>query len=205
MALDIWTIAVGAFILLIGFWGWKIVQDRMEVLHYEEELANQEFENQFLQQEASLQRSESATPTGHKPLFTDPAAAVVTHTSSAGTDESMQTQSAVTAAEDKSRSLSISAAHLPADERAHDVIKKMNAISLLESINGYFELHGNPKGVAILQLRNRKTALLVPHMESEAFLRRNSKRADMIIMVGTDGKAVVVRPLEDLIADSIGL
>jgi hypothetical protein len=91
----------------------------------------------------------------------------------------------------------------PADVQAKAVVDKLRTAGLLRHIDGYLELHGNMQGVAILKLRNGQTALLVPHMESEAFLQRNERRADMIIMALPNGQSYVVRPLGAMIADSM--
>ncbi len=91
----------------------------------------------------------------------------------------------------------------PADIAASGVIRQLTISGLLRGIDGYVALHGNPQGAALLRLRNGQQALLVPHMESEAFLRHNARRAEFIIMVGTDGKAVVAQSLEQFLAESI--
>jgi hypothetical protein len=96
-----------------------------------------------------------------------------------------------------------SASPLPADAEAEAVMRQLHASGLVTMIDGYVPLHNNPKGAALLKLRNGKLALLVPHMESETFLRRNARRADIIIMAGADGKAVVVTPLEQFLAETI--
>lgn len=90
-----------------------------------------------------------------------------------------------------------------ADGLAAGVMRQLTATGLLSGVDGYVALHGNPKGAALLKFRNGKQALLVPHMESEAFLRHNARRVDFIIMTGSDGRAVIVTPLEQFLAESV--
>jgi hypothetical protein len=92
----------------------------------------------------------------------------------------------------------------PADRSCAKIVSQLTHGGLLESEDGYADLHGNPKGALIVKLRGGKRCLIVPHFESEPYLMRNLKRYDMIICVGKDGKAVVLTRLEEMIASRLG-
>jgi hypothetical protein len=91
----------------------------------------------------------------------------------------------------------------PADRVCAKVVNQLRHGGLLESEEGYADLHGNPKGALVVRLRGAKRCLIIPHFESEPYLMRNLKRYDMIICVGKDGKAAITSRLEEMIASRI--
>lgn len=176
--------------LLAGvFW----FRGRMERLRYEEELAELEFQESILTDVSGGSLREDSrflVPSAEAVVRDDPAGAIGAENPP---DMLPRPQGLLDGAGDER----------PADALAAGVMRQLTATGLLASVDGYVPLHGNPKGVALLKFRNGKQALLVPHMESEAFLRQNARRADFIIMTGADGKAVVVTPLEQFLAESV--
>ncbi len=90
-----------------------------------------------------------------------------------------------------------------ADVAAAGALSQLRNAGMLDDIDGYTELNGNPQGAAILRMKDGRRGLLIPYHETEAFTRRNLRRYDLLIFVGRDGKAVVVTALETAIADRI--
>jgi hypothetical protein len=88
----------------------------------------------------------------------------------------------------------------PAEVVCAAVIKQLQGAGMVDSVDGYQELNGNPKGAVVLRLKGGKLALVVPYFESEPFALRNLRRYDMIVQVGRNGKAVVLKSLEEVIA-----
>jgi hypothetical protein len=70
-------------------------------------------------------------------------------------------------------------------------------------VDGFLELNGNPKAAVIMRMKGGKRALVVPYFEAEPFALRNLKRYDMLVYVGRNGKAVVLKSLEELIAERV--
>lgn len=192
-----------AFAVIIGgiaFVGFRMLRQRMEQLRYDEQIAELEFQenllakmnigaldddNRFLQQETVATVTDS--PASPEEI---PTAPTTQHPAEHPAPDMY------VASEDD--------AALPADVAAAGVMKQLGAGGLVTGIDGYIPLHGNSKGAVLLRLRTGKSALLVPQIESEAFLRHNARRADMIIMVGNDGKALVVSTLEHFLAENMG-
>lgn len=91
-----------------------------------------------------------------------------------------------------------------ANDLLQRVLHQLKAAGMLRSIEGYMELHGDARAAAILLMSSGKRALLVPYYETEFFALRNLRRFDLLVFVGRDGRAVVITPLEALIAESLG-
>jgi len=89
-----------------------------------------------------------------------------------------------------------------ADVACRAVMDQLRRSGLLEAVEGYVTLNGNPKGGAILLLRNRKRVLLVPYYESEIFTERELQRCDALLYVSRSGKAVYIQSLESVIAET---
>lgn len=91
----------------------------------------------------------------------------------------------------------------PADVAAEGVLRQLQQAGLVEQLEGYQEINGNPKAAVILRLRGGKRALLVPYFETEAFVQRNAKRFELLVFVSRSGKATVLSPMEEMIASRI--
>lgn len=195
-----WGSAGAALLLmLVAFWGYRLLKQRMDHQRYVEQLAELEFEQMlfsnvpsageqsqdlvFLQNQQTMPSKLELHPDIHQGSIGD------------GNPN-------ITASPDPNPCAD---GPLPADVVAVQVIQQLTAAGLMGSVDGYLELHGNPKGAALLKLRSKKTALLIPTMESEGFYRQQLRRVDMILVMGPSGKALVITPLEDLVASSIFL
>jgi hypothetical protein len=88
------------------------------------------------------------------------------------------------------------------DVVAAAVVTRLRSASLTEGIAERLELHGNPNGAGILPTRSGRKYLVLPGIESEAYLRRNLKRFDGIMIVTQDGDAIVITSVADLIASN---
>lgn len=183
--LDIWSIGAIALIVGIAAWAIILIRRRLDEQRYLEQMAELEFTQTML---ANAQQEQNDA--------TDQSALQNVQLQSSDTHQNP--------VPDRAPAGQNGGPH-PADILAASAIRQLTRAGLYDHVAGYVELHGNPKGAALLRLRNGKHALLVPHMESEAFLRKNHRRADIIIMTGTDGGAFVVTSLEQLISDSISL
>ncbi len=190
--LDVWSILGLLLILGIAVWGLRLLKQRLDEQRYQESLAELEFEGSVLSdfsmtgmgsQDMQFMSSETA-----------PRASISAELRESSPPPAMPRLEAAYGGTEVKPS---------ADMSTTFVMQQLKQSGLFQSIEGYIDLHGNAQGAAIILLRNGKRALLVPHMESEAFLRRHSRRVDYILMVGTDGKAVVVTPLEELISQNI--
>jgi hypothetical protein len=84
------------------------------------------------------------------------------------------------------------------------VVSRMRAAGMVEDMDGYMELHGNPKAALTVRMRGGKRARVVPFYETEVFAERNLRRFDYLVFIGRSGNAVIVRTLESLIADTVG-
>lgn len=191
MRLDAWSIGAMLLVLGLAVYGIRLLRQRVEEQRYQEQLAELQFEQTlfsnsgsaghesedlvFLQNQNAAIFSEAVASNNPPPIVISPA--LVENAESS----------------------------VPADIAADAIIRQLKLSGLLGSIEGYLDLHGNRKGAAILSLRNGKRALLVPHMESEAFFRRHASRVDVIIVMGSDGKGLVVTPLEEMLSDNISL
>jgi len=186
--LDPWSIFGILVVLLIAGWGIKLLRDRIEEQRYREEMEELAFEQSIITQISS----------------------------SAGTMESdarflVKEETPLALFPQKSPAAPLEAARPvhPSDSPnssatlSDQLIARLQQGGLVTSIEGYLELHGDARGITIVRLRNGKTGLVVPTMESESFLRRNSRRADLIFMCGSDGNAYVVRRVEDVIAEML--
>lgn len=203
MESDIASWGLFAFIAVAFiFIGVRMVRSRMDHIRAQEELAEMEFQQTVLAsfgQETTLgddDRFASKADVVEASLTTDRGGSVAgsENGDSALTSPVQQTPAPANPL--------LSGEPLPADVAAVAVMNQLGAMGLVNGVDGYVALHNNPKGAALLRLRTGKQALLVPHMESEAFLRHNARRVDFIIMTGTDGKAFVVSPLEQFLAES---
>lgn len=191
MQFEIWTLAAIFLAAAVAFWGFRLLRNRLEEQRYQEELAELEFEQTLFSGDSGNFDAQNLAF-----LQTAPSTAVVDQTNvtpppSFPVPPSMETVSLITSREPQ-----------PADITAATVIRRLKLSGLMGSVEGYIPLHGNPKGVAILSLRNGKRALLVPQMESEMFFRRHAPQADYIIVMGTDGGSLVVTPFEQLLAEN---
>ena len=90
-----------------------------------------------------------------------------------------------------------------ADVTCASVISQMQNAGMIDQMDGYLELNGNAKGAVVVRLKGGKHAVVVPYFESEPFALRNLKRYDMIVQMGRDGKAVVLKSLEEVIAAKV--
>lgn len=174
-----WSIFAILLVCGVAAWGIRMLKQRLDEQRYQEQLAELEFTENLL-------ADASITSGGDDAAFlqTDAQAAIPPAGSS--------------------KVAAIASVSASADAAAAPVMNQLIQAGLTNgSIEGYVELHGNSKGAALLRLRNGKLALLVPHMESEAFLRRQARRVDLIIMAGIDGKAVVITPLEQLLSENM--
>ena len=88
-----------------------------------------------------------------------------------------------------------------APSRCDLVIDRLRAGGLVEDVEGYRELNGDPNASAVVKLRSGKRALVVGYFESEIFLHRNLMRYDMVIVQGDDGKTLVVNKFENVISE----
>lgn len=91
----------------------------------------------------------------------------------------------------------------PADVACAAVINQLRNAGIVEEIDGFLELNGNAKAAVILRMKGGKHALVLPYFETEPFALRNLRRYDMIIQVGRNGKAVVMRSIEEVIASKV--
>lgn len=187
--------------------GFRMLRDRMDQMRMEEQLAEMEFQQSVL---GSI-GVESTLGDDDRFLQTEPTEADIKTQSSelSATEPDPTAERTETSTSPGTSADAIVTPQVqndgprPADISASSVVRQLTISGLLRGIDGYVPLHGNPRGAVLLRLRNGKQALLVPHMESEAFLRHNARRAELIIMVGTDGKAVTVQPLEQFLAEAI--
>ncbi|MGI8907101.1 MAG: hypothetical protein ACR2IE_11490 [Candidatus Sumerlaeaceae bacterium] len=90
-----------------------------------------------------------------------------------------------------------------ADISCAAVLTQLRNSGLVDQVEGFLELNGNPKGAVVLRMKGGKHALLVPYFESEPFALRNLRRYHMIVYVGRNGKAVVLKSLEEVIAANV--
>lgn len=187
MGFDLWSLGAVIFLLAIAGWGIRLLRQRVEDQRYREHLSEMEFEQTLF----PAARSDDHESQDMVFLQNIPASQEL---KSAGFSADLTSTPAVGVE-----------GPLPADVAAQTIVKKLTLSGLLRSVEGYIEVHGNPKGAAILSLRNGKRALLVPHMESEPFFRRHARRVDMIIVMGPDGAGLVVTPLEELLADNMSV
>lgn len=96
------------------------------------------------------------------------------------------------------------AGHVPVDMQCKRLLDQLAAAGLLENIECYVNVAGNPKGAAVLRLRNRKRVLLVPYFETDIFTDRELRCYDGLLFVSRNGKAVYVQSVESLIAQFFG-
>jgi hypothetical protein len=192
MKLDGWSIAGIVFLVAIAAWGIRLLKQRLADQRYQQELADLEFEGSVFSEIGPV------ADFGHDQHFvSQPVEHAGLHQEQRPQELNNQTPQVVPPGPLAQPGMS------SADEAASHVMQQLQNSGLLKSVEGYIDVHGNPKGAAILLLRDGKRALLVPHMESEVFLRRHSKRVEMIIMAGSDGKGVVITPLEELISQNL--
>ncbi|MGC8841992.1 MAG: hypothetical protein ACP5QZ_11155 [Candidatus Sumerlaeaceae bacterium] len=90
----------------------------------------------------------------------------------------------------------------PVDVACKQVLDRLRQAGFLDDIETFIPLHGNPKGAAILRLRNRKRVLLVPYFETEIFTERELRRCDALLFVSRSGKAVYIQSLESFLAEA---
>lgn len=204
MGFDLNILSWLAFAVIVGsiaYVGIRMLRQRMEQLRYQEQIAELEFQENLLAnmsggglgEDNRFLQSENVAAVANEPV------APVMETDAANRDMN-SVQTGVSQPLDTPQT---DDGPIAADVAASGVMKQLEAAGLVTTIDGYVPVHGNPKGAVMLRLRNGKSALLVPQMESEAFLRHNSRRADMIIMVGHDGKGVVVSTLEHFLAENM--
>ncbi|MCX7624789.1 MAG: hypothetical protein N2Z21_01030 [Candidatus Sumerlaeaceae bacterium] len=91
--------------------------------------------------------------------------------------------------------------HQPVDVVSRRILSQLREAGLLQEIESHIPLHGNPKGAAILKLRNRKRVLLVPYYETEVFAERELTQYDAIIFLSRSGKGLFVQTLESVITE----
>jgi hypothetical protein len=89
------------------------------------------------------------------------------------------------------------------DDPCEGTIARLRHAGMLDQVEGYMDLNGDPKAAAIVRFRDKRRVLLVPYHETEVFTERNLKRFDAIVFVGRSGKAVMISPLETAIAESL--
>lgn len=208
---------LACFLLLMVFIGYNLVRSRMRKQRELERIQDASFEAQM------RRYADSLVPTRHVPgpvpgRYTPPSepeescpdAMAVAEIEALHTPES-QPQSAkraqpsrpeaptagttaVTGAADVRRA---------ADEVCSLVIAQLRNANLLDRVDDYIELNGNPQGAAILRMRNGRRALLVPYFETDIFAERNLKRFDYLIFVGRNGRAVMLKRLEDWLAEAL--
>lgn len=185
MRLDIWSITAMVLVCALALYGFRLLRQRIDEQRYQEQLSELEFEQTLFSGVGQVgQESQDLI------FLQKSSASAVTETAVQVTKFPPNPPLAPQAD---------AGDFIPADIAAESIVRQLKISGLMGSVEGYIELHGNPKGAAILSLRNGKRALLVPHMESEAFFRHNAPRADIIIVMGCDGKGLVFTPLEQLI------
>ncbi len=200
MGFDFWSLGALIIIGVLAFFGIRMLKQRLDDQRYREQMADLEFEASLLSGSDSV----VAAAANDAVFISKPEAYPVEAAASPLLRSSVvQSESQVSGSD--AAIIPILDGPVPADIKAQQVMSKLQHAGFVRAVEGYIEVHGNPKGAAILRLRDGKLALLVPHMESESFLRHNARRVDMIIMAGSDGNGFVVRPLEQLIAESITL
>lgn len=91
--------------------------------------------------------------------------------------------------------------HQPVDVLSRRILAQLREAGLLHEIESFIPLQGNPKGAAILKLRNRKRVLLVPYYESEVFTERELAQYDGIIFLSRSGRGLFVQTLEAVITE----
>lgn len=192
-SMDIWSILGIALVLAIVGWGIRLLKQRLDEQRYQDQLADLEFEGSVFSEVPGA----ANTMEDMRFVTTDPTSGPTPTEAPYVSPITSPLQAAVVPPVDNDQ--------LPADMAAMYVMQQLQQSGLLSSVEGYIEVHGNAKGAAIIKLRNGTRALLVPHMESEAFMRRHARRVDMIIMVGSDGRGVVVTPLEELLSQNVRL
>lgn len=197
LPIDPWTIAAVLLLLGVAIWGIRLLKQRVEEQRYQEHMADLEFEATLLSGRDSLVAASAQDAV----FLQTPSPAAQTQELPPGFDMPAEESPVI----HEPLTINRHSGPQPADVAASGVFSRLQAAGMVRGIEGYIELHGNPKGAAILRLRNGKLALLVPHMESEGFLQHNAKRVDMIIMEGAGGSAFVVRPIEQLLAEGITL
>jgi hypothetical protein len=187
--LDIFSWVAGVVTVSLAIGGLRMFQKRMESQRYSEQMAELEFEKS-LYLGGGLSANEAQD-------------SVFLQTSSQSAEQEAPNVSGYHTNDPTDFLVKVAGEHVPADMAAEGILQKLKLVDLMGSVEGYVELHGNPKGAALLLLRNGRRALLVPHMESEAFFRRHARRVDLFLVMGTDGQAVVITPLEKFLADSM--
>jgi len=197
---DILTWSAFAILLIaVGYTGYRLLRSRLDAQRYREEMADMAFQESVLGSLSGIAAEDDSRFLQTPDAESLPQSVSTTSVADAGSVSAAPVNPPVVPA----AAIADSKDSLRADIAAAGVMSQLRAANLVSTVEGYLELHGNPQGVAILKLRNGKTALLVPGMESEAFLRRNARRAEYIIMAGADGKAVVIQPMEQFLADSL--
>ena len=83
------------------------------------------------------------------------------------------------------------------------VLEQLRRANLVDTIEGYFDLHGNLKAGVIVRLRDKRRVLILGQFETEGFAQHNLRRFDLVIFVCRDGRGIVLSPLEAMIADSV--
>jgi len=183
---DPWSIFGILVVLLIAGWGVKILRSKIEEQRYKEEMDALAFEQSVISQIASptgAGESDSRFIVNDEPIFVGDSTPVVQYRLDGNATSTNAPEISATPSE--------------------MLIERLQRGGLITSIEGHLELHGDPKGVTIVRLRNGKTGLIVPNMESESFLRRNSRRADMIFLCASDKNVYVVRRVEEVIAEML--
>lgn len=184
MGISIDPLSIVAIVIIMGIaaWGIRMLKNRLDEQRYMEEMAEMEFTESLLAESAI---SGEGQDLAFKLQDID-RELISPHI---GQVSDFQT--------------SVNSEPAKADQKTAGIIDQFTQAGMYGSIDGYVELHGNKKGAAIIKLRNGKLALLVPHMESEAFIKRQSRRVDYIIMTMSDGKGIVVTSLEQMISENI--
>ena len=210
------AIGAGILVVIIAFW---IFRDKFSRMEESQRIADASFEAQML----ALARS-APTATTANDRQTIPSIGGNYRTADAGTPEEIAPRANSVSTDEVSSSASylrdftaqapvaaMDEFHVvqdpymePADRFCAKVVNQLRQGGLLDSEEGYADLHGNPKGALLVKLRGGKRCIIVPHFESEPFLMRNLKRYDMAICVGKDGKALVLTRLEEMIASRLG-
>ena len=187
--LDISSVIIGCVVIGFLIWTWRVIRAKLDEQRYYEDVSAMEFENSVLGMTSTETFRSDYGAAGNSATTVDDSISGAMQLDNP-TDSSPR--KAEPAVNDKAS----------ASER---VIDRLTKAGVLNSVEGYREHYGDPRGIAMLRLKNGQTAMLVGHMESAAFLAANERRADMIIVAANDTDVFVIRPFTQLLADNIRL
>lgn len=182
--IDIWSMFAILLVLGILFWLYRTIRNQYDEQRYQEELAAMEFEQSVVGATALISEDDNR--------FTIRA----------------NTEPAPSAAPVPLEDAPPLTAPPPPGEATADpltpVIDRLKAAGLFQNIETYLDHNGVSRYAALVKITGNKLVLVVPDMESAAFLRHQLKRCDSIILTPPGGDSFVVRPMGAWLADALG-